>query len=64
MTRSRESFVEGAIVMANKTNQKISRRKPGLNPKEKRAAKKATHARRSALLISSDGPLRAAGLLR
>ncbi len=49
--------------MANKTIQKVNRKKPGRNLKEKRAAKKAKNARRSAL-ISTDGGLRAAGLSR
>ena len=50
--------------MANKTIQKVNRKKPGRSLKEKRAAKKATNARRSAPLIAGDRALRAAGLLR
>jgi hypothetical protein len=51
--------------MAKETKQKVTRKKkPGMNLKDKRAAKKAKNARRSALLISGDGALRAAGLLR
>jgi hypothetical protein len=50
--------------MANKTNQKVTRKKPGMNLTGKREANKAKNTKRSALLVSSDGVLRAAGLLR
>lgn len=41
--------------MANKSNQKVNRKKQGRTVKEKRAAKKAKNAARSAPLIPLTG---------
>jgi len=41
--------------MANKTNQKVNKKKPGRTLKEKRATKKAKHAAKSPPLIPPTG---------
>ncbi|HZN20847.1 MAG TPA: hypothetical protein VFB84_22090 [Micromonosporaceae bacterium] len=43
------------VVMANKAIQKVNRKKPGRTLKEKRAAKNAKNAAKSASLIPPTG---------